>query len=120
MSFQGTTRTNPGGRNSRTGLPPWVFDGKTFMRPRMSYSHGGQKSRHELRGTIPRCAIPLTASPKRASPKVSDVVSKRTQALGIGRHCMIRKIATQHLSQPFALLWDRFMHSSPQLIFDGS
>jgi hypothetical protein len=28
-------RTDPGGRDSRTGLPPWVFDGEAFARPGM-------------------------------------------------------------------------------------
>jgi hypothetical protein len=69
---------------------------------------------------IPRCAVSLTASPKRASPEISDVVPKRTQALGVGRHCVVRQIATHHLSQPSALLWNRFVHSSPQFFFDGS
>src|ERR1700748_887847 len=27
--------TDPGERDSRIGLPPWVFDGETFARPRM-------------------------------------------------------------------------------------
>src|SRR6516162_10385752 len=27
--------TDPGERDSRTGLPPWVFGGETFARPRM-------------------------------------------------------------------------------------
>src|ERR1700726_4192751 len=27
--------TDPGERDSRTGLPPWVFDGERFARPRM-------------------------------------------------------------------------------------
>jgi hypothetical protein len=27
--------TDPGERDSGTGLPPWVFDGETFARPRM-------------------------------------------------------------------------------------
>src|ERR1700692_4937495 len=27
--------TDPGERDSRTRLPPWVFDGETFARPRM-------------------------------------------------------------------------------------
>ena len=112
-------RTNPGGRNSRTGLPPWVVDGKTILRPGMSDTNGGQKSRHELRDTKPRRSVPLTTSPKRSSPQGTDVVPKCTQALGIGRNRVIRKIATHHLSQPSALLRDRFMHSSPQSFFDG-
>jgi hypothetical protein len=86
----------------------------------MKDSQGRQKSRHELRGTIPRCAILLTASPKRAPPEIGHVVSKRTQALGVGRHRMVRKIAAHHLSQPSALLWNRFMHSSPQLFLNGA
>src|SRR6266404_2751013 len=27
--------TDPAERDSRTGLPPWIFDGETFARPRM-------------------------------------------------------------------------------------
>src|SRR6516164_1348765 len=27
--------TDPGERDSRTGLPPWVFGGETFVRPKM-------------------------------------------------------------------------------------
>ncbi len=90
------------------------------MRPGMNYSHGRQKCCHELRGPIPRCAIPLAASPKRTPPEVSNVVPKRTQALGVSWHRMVRKVATHHLPQPSALLWNRFMHSSPQLYFNGS
>jgi hypothetical protein len=30
-----TPRTDPGGRDSRTGLPPWVFGGKAFAWPRL-------------------------------------------------------------------------------------
>jgi hypothetical protein len=47
-------------------------------------------------------------------------MAERTQALGIGWHRVIRKIATHHLAQPSALLWDRFMHLSPQFAFYGS
>jgi hypothetical protein len=78
---------------------------------RPNYSHGGQKCCHELRGTIPRCVGSLTASPKRAPPEISDVVPKRTQTLGVGGHCVVRQIATHHLSQPSALLWSRFVNS---------
>ncbi len=31
----GTPRTDPGVRDSRTGLPPRVIDGETLIRPRM-------------------------------------------------------------------------------------
>lgn len=50
-----------------TGLPSWVIDGKTLMRPRMNDSHGRQKCRHESRGTIPRCAILLRRRSARAA-----------------------------------------------------
>jgi hypothetical protein len=70
----------------------------------MNYSYPRQKCGHELRGTVPRYAIPLAASAKRPPPEISDVVPKRTQALGIGRHRMVRKVTTHHLPQPSALL----------------
>ena len=40
---------------------------------------------------------------ERRARRSSDVVPKRTQALGVGRHCVVRQIATHHLSQPSAL-----------------
>jgi hypothetical protein len=38
-------RTDPGGRNSRTGLPPGVFDGKADAGPVMKDQRHGQLNR---------------------------------------------------------------------------
>jgi hypothetical protein len=64
-------------------------------------------------GNINDFAVSLTAPPNRASPEISDEVPECTKAPGVGRHCMISEVAPHHLSQPSALLWNRFVHTSP-------
>ena len=63
-----TPRTDPGGRDSRTGLPPWVFDGEAFAWPRMkdfflsvgscapSFPGGSAKATSD-RAKIAMCAV---------------------------------------------------------------
>jgi len=48
------------------------------------------------------------------------VVAKRSKAPRIGGYRVIRKVAANHLVEPPALHWDRFMHPSPQFLFDGA
>ncbi len=44
----------PGERDSRTGLPPWVFNGKTSLRPGMKDPRGRKIRRYQPRDLRPR------------------------------------------------------------------
>src|SRR5258708_31692234 len=65
--------TETGGRNSRGGLPPWVFDGKTGVGPRMEDARQRQVGRRQPRGSLPRGPVLLAATPKRTPPEFSHV-----------------------------------------------
>src|SRR5450755_1174514 len=69
LRFKAQPRTDPGGRDSRTALPPRVFDGKADAGPRMKDSRKGQVGHRQPRDSIPRRPVLLAATPKRAPPK---------------------------------------------------
>jgi hypothetical protein len=54
MRFQGATRTDPGGRYSRTGLPPWVFDGEASLGPGLRDMRSGKPSILQHGRPLPR------------------------------------------------------------------
>ncbi len=77
---------------------------------------GGLESSHAL----PSGPVPLAATPKRTPPEFGYVVAKRTEAARVGRHRVVRKVATYHLTEPLALLTYWPMHTSPQFSLDGT
>jgi hypothetical protein len=115
-----TPRTDPGVRDSRTGLPPWVFDGEAFARPRMKDAGLGQELSRKL--SYPLLCRPVSLAPalERSLPKIHDIVPKGAQGFAVCRHSMIREVSAYDLSQPLTLQWDRFVHSSLQFFLNGS
>jgi hypothetical protein len=98
--------------------PPWVFDGKADIRPRMKDSHFGEPVISQLRYPGPRESVPLTAPPMRAAPQVGYVVSECLQCSHIGRHRMVIEEAGDNLFQPEPLFRDGPVHPPTQLLFD--
>jgi hypothetical protein len=96
-------RTDPSERNSCTGLPPWVSNGKALFGPRMKDSGFRKPGVGDLRDPCPRHAILLAAPPKRATPEISDVVAECTECLGVRGHRVVRKEVCDHLLEPSAL-----------------
>src|SRR5215469_13452018 len=62
----GRPRTEPYERLSRIRLPPWVFDGEAYARPRMKDSRFGEPVVRQPGYPGPRELVPLTAPLKRA------------------------------------------------------
>jgi hypothetical protein len=111
-------RTDPGGRYSRTGLPPWVFDGEAFARPGMCDARLGKPSILQYGHTLP-CHLPLLATPtQRAPPQVGNVKAEVRQRHRIGRDSMIGVKAHHDPPQPRPLLIDRLVHPSTQFLLD--
>jgi hypothetical protein len=72
----GTPRTDPGVRNSRTGLLPWVFDGKATLRPWVKDFRWRQPVIAYLMHAFPVHAIFLTSSSQRAAPELQNIVTE--------------------------------------------
>jgi hypothetical protein len=106
MHISAHPRTEPGGRDSRTGLPPLVFDGEANAGPGMKNAGKRQELSREFGYPIPGSAIPLTSLHERASPEIDCIVPKGPEAFAIGRNRMIRKVSADDLSKPFPL--DRY------------
>src|SRR6202035_4813091 len=82
-------RTDPGGRYSRTGLPPWVFDGEAFLGPGMCDSRLGKPPILQHGHPLPRHRPFLAASTKCPPPEIGDVVAEVAERHRIGRDSMI-------------------------------
>ena len=96
-------RTDPGVRDSRTGLPPWVFDGEAFARPRIKDSGLRQELPCKLSYPFPCRPVSLTPALERSSPKIHNIVPEGTQSFAVCRHSMIREVSPYDLSQPLTL-----------------
>jgi len=118
MPVTGTPRTDPGGRNLRTGLPPWVFDAKAHARPGTGDARAGDKSIRQLGHSIPRGGVPLAATLERPPPVVDRVVPERVQPMKIGRGSMVGHVPADQLSQPFPLHRDRLVETKPQAVLE--
>ena len=115
-----TPRTDPGGRDSRTGLPPWVFDGEADAGPRMKDVGRWQEFCREFRHPVPGSVIALAALYERAPPEIDYIVPEGPEAFAVGRYRVIREVSANDLSQPLTLERDWFVHAPPQLFFDRS
>ena len=69
-----STRTDPGMRDSRTGLPSWVFYGEAFVRPRIKDSGLRQELPCKLNDPLPCRPVSLTPALERSSPKIHNIV----------------------------------------------
>src|SRR5207245_1726646 len=84
-----TPRTDPGVRNSRTGLPPWVTDGEALAGPRVSDAGSGEPAIFQYGHPLPVRRVLLAAPAKRAPPEVGQVVAEVPQGAGVGRDRVI-------------------------------
>ena len=115
-----TPRTDPGGRDSRTGLPPRVFDGEASSGPWMKDAGWGQELCREFGHPVPCGAISLASLYKRTSPDIGHIVPEGSKASAICGDRMIREVSTDNLSKPLTLKRDGFVHAPSQLLFDHS
>src|SRR4029077_17109161 len=76
-------RTDPGVRDSRTGLPPWVVDGEAFARPRMKDTGLTQELPGKLSYPFPCRSVLLTAALERSSPKIHNIVPDGAQGFAV-------------------------------------
>ena len=66
----------------------------------------------------PGHAVLLTAPHQRSPPEVQDMVPVCPNSLGIGRHRVVREVTGDHRSQPWTLLGQAVVASSPHLVLD--
>ena len=111
-------RTDPGGRYSRTGLPPRVFDGEAFVWPWMCDARFRKPPILQHGHSLP-CHLPLLATPtQRAPPDVGDVKTKVSERRRVRRDRVISIKSRHDPPQPRPLLVDRLMHPSAQFLLD--
>jgi hypothetical protein len=96
-----------------------MVDDKAILRPRVKVDDSRKVLFRELADPCPRSNIFLPAPYQCAAPEASHVDFESLQARVIGGNRVVRKIAAQHLAEPPSLFWNRFVHSSPQFLFDG-
>src|SRR5258707_1129894 len=77
--ISGRPRTDPYVRDSRIRLPPWVFDGKPLIGPRVKDSGSWEPAVGDLRHPVPHKIGVLAASTQRPQPEVDDPVSERPE-----------------------------------------
>src|SRR6516164_4849597 len=97
-------RTDPGGRYSRTGLPPWVFDGEAFVRPGMCDPRLGKPPILQDGHPFPRHPSLLATPAQRAPPNVGDVETKVPKRRRVRRNRVISIEAHHDPPQPRPLL----------------
>src|SRR5450755_1850453 len=81
-----TPRPDPSKRDSRTRLPPWVFDVKALPGPGVLDSRPGEPVADEFQDPLPSQVRLLAASRQRALPEDRDVVAERRECPTIRRH----------------------------------
>lgn len=91
-----TPRTDPSVRDSRTGLPPWVVDGKPPFGPWMKDSDRREPVICKPRDSLPRHTALLAPPPQRATPEVDDVMSERTECPQVRWHRVVREVADDY------------------------
>ena len=84
----------------------------------MKGTNGRQIVRREFANPLPRGEVFLTPPPKRTMPELHNMSTECIHALTVGWHSVIREVPANHLRQPFALLWNGFVHPTPQLYLD--
>jgi hypothetical protein len=85
----------------------------------MTDARGRQEVGRQALQALPSDAILLTATPQGPQPEGLHVVAKSAEAPEVGRHGVVREVATHHLRQPLTLLRDRLVHPPPQFRFKG-
>src|SRR3982750_1614327 len=118
VSLLSAPRTDPSEPNSGTRLPPWVSDGETFPRPGGKEVRWGEPGIGQLRHPRPCEPVFLAAPPQRAPPQVGHMMAEGHEGTAVRWHCMIGKVAVDHLRQPAPLDGDRLMHAPPQRVLD--
>jgi hypothetical protein len=68
----------------------------------------------------PGGAISLASLHERPSPEIGHIVAEGSKASAVCGYRVIRELSADDLSEPLTLEWDRFVHASPQLLFDRS
>lgn len=118
MPVTGPPRTDPGVRDSRTGLLPWVFGVEAHNGPRVKDASTGNPLLCQPLHLRPRGVVLLAATPKRPAPEFDDVSSEGFHRGIVGRDRVVVEVPLNHLPQPRPLLGDRVVPSASQLLFD--
>ena len=84
----------------------------------MTDTRWGKPVVRQFRHSIPSEAVLLAAPSKRSTPEVSDVMPERRERPAIRGYRIIGEVACYDLPQPASLIWDRLVHSLPQLSLD--
>src|SRR5712672_2206326 len=79
----------------------------------MKDARRGEPIGDQLRHAFPCEPIFLTAPPERSSPEIGHIMPERRERPTVCRDRMVGEVASHDLPQPFPLLWDRLMHSTP-------
>ena len=98
-----TPRTDPGERDLRTGLPPWVFDGEAKAWPGMTDIWWRQELCREFGHPVPGGTSPLASLQERASPEIGHIVSEDSKASAVCGYRVIREVSADDLSEPLNL-----------------
>jgi len=99
MRIAAHPRTDPGGRDSRTGLPPRVLDGEANAGPRMKDTGWRQELCREFGHPVPCGAIPLASLYNRTSPDIGHIVPEGSKASAVCGYRVIRKVSADDLSE---------------------
>jgi hypothetical protein len=110
--------TKPGVRNYRTGLPPWMFDGKSILRPGVKDLRLGEPSCHAPIKALPCVAVLLATAAQSAEPEPSYFPPEVGERTEVGRNPVIGKIATHDGLEPSSLLLDWSVRSPLQFVLD--
>src|SRR3954454_2735386 len=87
----------------RIRLPPWMFDGKPFSRPRVQDFGFGQPIISDFSCLLPCGLISLAASFERTPPDFNHTVSERHERRQVCRHGVIGEETSDHLLKPLPL-----------------
>src|SRR5271155_6041313 len=96
-------RSDPSKPDLGTRLPPWVFDVKALVGPRMQDAAAWEPVVNEAQHPLPRHAGSLAAQGKHTLPEDRHVVAERRKCPHVGWHCVVRKESRHDLPQPTSL-----------------
>src|SRR4029078_13735578 len=99
-------------------LPPGVYDGETFTRPRVKEVRSGEPGIGQLCHPRPGEPVFLAAPPQRAPPQVGHMVAEGHEGAAVRWHRVISKVAVDHLRQPAPLDGNRLMDAPPERVLD--
>src|SRR5450631_1359834 len=104
--------------DSRTRLPPRVFDGKSLIRPGMKNARRGEPLLSEPFGLFHERPVNLATTPERAVPEHENAKSKRRESADVRGNGVIVKVSHHDAPKPAPLCASRLVHLSMQISLD--